>query len=225
MAAGDNSKQIISELRARLGDRSGDIWEDSVLYAFLNECCQTLAQVLPDGAMPDLTAVDQQLLVAAQSSYDLPTDFMRARLCKYKGIVAKHWPSLEKEALRDDVLLVPSESNPFWYIEDGQLHFLVGSGGPTQSGSETYELWYMKNPATMSDTVDPSFPEHFWDILETYAMARCQEPIGSFDLARLLRSHFHEECYLIGLRWRTPEAFEGISFDPDPNMMRPGGGE
>ena len=82
MAAGDNSKDILATVRARLGDRSGAIWSDAELYAFINEGFMELAHVLPDNALPHLTKVQSAALVAGTSYYDLPGDFLRARLVK-----------------------------------------------------------------------------------------------------------------------------------------------
>lgn len=219
MAAGDNAKIIKATLRARLGDRDGSRWSDAELYVYLNEAFMELALALPDNALPHLTSVDSDTLVAGRNNYDLPSDFLRARLVKYKDIVAKHWPAQEREALRADSLLVPSETNPFWYIEDGDIYFEVSA--VTQSGAETYELWYIKQPTTISDTADPDLPAHYWDLVETYAFSRCMEPERNFDMAELMRKHFDEECFLTALRHATPEAFEGVAFDPDLDTLKP----
>jgi len=221
MAAGDISDAILAVTRARLGDRNGDIWSDAEIFAFLNEAFMEMALNLPDGALPQLTKVESDTLVGGTANYDLPSDFLRARLVKYKGIVAKHWPALEKEALRDDALLVPSETNPFWYLENDDLYFEVGA--VTQSNGDTYELWYIMQPTTISTDVDPELHESVFDIVQTYAVARCMEPQRDFDMAKLMRAHFDEECYLTGLRHLTPSAFEGIAYDPDPESMKPGG--
>ena len=214
MAAGDISDVILATLRARLGDRDGSVWSDAELFAFLNEGFMEMALHMPDGAIPQLSEIDSTALIAGTSNYDLPTDFLRARIVKYKGIVAKHWPSLEKEALRDDALLVPSESNPFWYLENNDLYVVVGGSGPTQAGAETVELWYMRQPTVISTTVDPDLHASTFDIVQTYAHSRCMEPQGDFGMAKLMRAHFVEECDLVTLRWQTPEAFEGIAYDP-----------
>lgn len=220
--AGEISKEILAGTRARIGDRAGEVWSDADLYAFLNEGFMEIAMHLPDGAMPQLTMVTETLLVAGTSYYDLPTTFLRARAVWYKGLWAKHWPALEKDALRDDALLVPSETNPFWWLENNDLYVSVGASGPTQAGSEKVALWYMKQPTTISDSADPELHESLFDVVQTYAHARCMEPQREFDIARLLRSHFDEEAYLVALRYRTPRAFEGIALDPDPDALKPG---
>ena len=222
MADGDISKALLATTRARLGDRDpiGGIWSDAEIYAFLNEGFAEMALCLPDGALPQLTKVQSAALVGAQSNYDLPADFLRARLVKYKDIVARHWPALHKEALRADALIVPSETNPFWYLEDNDLYFEVSS--VTQAGAEKYELWYIKRPTAISTSVDPELHVSSFDIVQTYAHSRCMEPQKAFDMAKLMRAHFDEENYLVALRHQTPEAFEGIAYDPDPEAMRPG---
>lgn len=221
MANGDNSKDILATVRARLGDRSGAIWSDAELYAFINEGFMELAHVLPDNALPHLTKVQSAALVAGTSYYDLPSDFLRARLVKYKTIVARHWPAQEKEALRDDAIIVPAETNPFWYIEDNGLYFSVGA--VTQTGAEKYELWYIKVPTTISATADPDLPEHYWDVVETYAAGRAMEPEKQLDMVKLFRAHFDEEVWLTGLRHATPEEFEGVAFDPVLDTLKPEG--
>jgi len=221
MATGDNAKDIKATIRARLGDRNGDLWSDAEIYAFVNEGFMELAHLLADNALPHLTKVESDTLVGGTSNYDLPTDFLRARLVKYKGIVATHWPAMEKDALRADAIIVPSESNPFWYIENNDLYFEVSA--VTQTNGDTYELWYIKQPTTISDAADPDMPEHYWDLVETYAVSRCMEPDKAFDLAKLFRQHFDEEVWLTALRHATPETFEGIAFDPVPETVKPEG--
>ena len=217
--AGDNSKDIKATVRAGLGDRNGDIWSDAELYAFINEGFREMAHLLPDNALPHLTKVQSANLVAGTENYDLPTDFLRARLVKYKGIVAIHWPALERDALRDDAILVPNETVPFWYLENDDLYFEVAS--VTQTGTQKYELWYIKQPVTISDTVDPDLPKPYWDVVETYAMGRAMEPEQRFDMAKLFRQHFDEEVWLTAIRHGTPESFEGIAFDPVPDTLKP----
>jgi len=220
--AGEISKEILAGTRARIGDRSGEIWSDADLYAFLNEAFMEVAMHLPDGALPQLTMVTETSLVAAQNNYDLPATFMRARAVYYKGLWAKHWPSSEKDALRDDALLVPSETNPFWWLENNDLYVSVGVAGPTQTGTEKVALWYIKQPTVISDSADPELHESLFDVVQTYAHARCMEPQQEFDVAQLMRSHFDEEAYLVALRWQTPRAFEGISYDLAPDALKPG---
>jgi len=226
MAAGDISKTMLSRVRARLGDKAGNTWSSSTLYAFLNDGFRALAQEVPDGALFHLTRIDSQALVGAQSNYDLPTSYLRPRIVKYKTLYAKRWPIRDLQALRTNTAYTPSETEPYWYIWDNDLHFVVGT--VTQGNGEKYELWYLKQPVTISASVDPELPRQYFLPVETYAVSRALESIsgpdetgqGAAAEAKRQMALFHELCFVMALRFRTDVPYDGTPNDPDLRALR-----
>ena len=219
MATGDTSKEMLARVRLRLGDRAGTTWtSDTTLYAFLNEGFMALAQNVADAALYNLKKVQSAALVGGTAYYDLPTDFLRPRIVKYKDIVSIFWPVEEIQALIDNPLYTVSESNPFFYIWDGDLYFEVGS--VTQGGSDTYELWYIKTPTTISASADPDLGQPFYQPVEDFAVSRALEAAQEYELSAVMMAHFYEATGLINERYKSSGAFSGIPNDPRSEAVR-----
>ena len=213
MAAGDVSKVMKATVRSRIGDLAGTTWTDDEIYAHLNAAQYALAQNLCDAALWQLTKADSTTLAGAQDNYDLPSDFLRERLVKYKGIVARRWPVEELDALRANPQTAPSETNPFYYIWVNDVVFDVSA--VTQGNGDEMEIWYIAEPTEMDDDTDPDLGTQFHNIIEDRAVALCLEHgQGEWDEAKEQTAHFLEQCILINSRYAGKPAYDGVPNDP-----------
>jgi len=218
MAAGDLSKEMLARVRMRLGDRAGKIWtSDATIYAFISEGFNVMAHDVVDAALYELMKVQSAVLVGAQDEYDLPSDYLRPRIVKYKGLVAVMWPVDELRGL-ELTLYTPAETSPFFYIWDDDLVFEVGT--VTQAAAETYELWYVKTPTAVTTTVDPELGEAFFQPVEDFAVSRCMESQQEYGMAAVLMGHFIETCGIINRRYAGAPAFDGIPNDPRLEVLQ-----
>ena len=222
--AGEIAQKMKSIVRDRVNDKAGTRWSDPDIYAYLNEGQQALAHYLCDGALWQLTSVEQTDLVDATNNYDLPSDFLRERLVKYKTIVARRWTVEEIDALRANPQTAPTEANPFYYIWAGDIYFPEIT--VIQTNGDQCEIWYIKQPTDMSDAVDPDFGKQFHNLIEDFAVSRCLEQgDGDFGQAEVQAAHFLEQCLLINSRYRGGSSFEGIPADPRLSVLIPGGNQ
>ena len=161
-----------------------------------------------------------RLLLSSSTSYTFPTDFLRERLVKYKGIEARRWTLDEIDALRANPQTKPSESNPFYYIWEGKICFEVDS--VTQANGDEYEIWYVKQPTDIGDSADPDLPEQFHNPLEDFAVARClEQATGDWEASEVQMAHFLEQCMLVNSRYSGKPAFDGIPSDPRLEVLVP----
>lgn len=218
MAAGDASKKMKAVVLNRVGDKAAVTWSAAEVYLYLNEGFRALANILADAALYELTYVQSAELGDAQANYNLPADFLRVRTVKYKDDWAVQWPVRQLRSINaadPSLLLNPSETNPFYYLADGDLIFAVGSGGVTQGNGDTYELWYIKTPTAITDAVDPELGEEFYDIVEDFAVSRCQEQGLNFEEAAYQMAANLEKALLVNARvTSTVEAFDSVPKDP-----------
>jgi hypothetical protein len=206
---------MVAVVRARVADLAGAHWTDAELYAFLNAGFLELAHSLPDAALVGLTEATTGALVGAQNEYDLPSDFLRERLVLYKGKVAVRWMVRETGALISDSLIAGaiSEANPFYRIWDNDVIFKVGT--VTQAGAEVYEVRYIREPTTISSTVDPDLSSAYFNPVEDYAVALCLAEAGQAGAGAVQRAHFDEFCQLVTAQYSNPDfVYDGIPKDP-----------
>lgn len=212
--AGELTQEILSVVRARLDDLSGERWTDSELLAGVNAGFLELAHRLPDAALPWLTEEASESLVQGQDAYDLPADLLRERQVLYKGIIAVRWRVAETRALLSDYIVknTASEARPFYRIFGGQIIFSVG--GVTQTTGAKYTVRYIRVPREVSLTVDPDLPAPFWNAVEDYVVADCLAEAGQTQLAALHRAHFTEFCKLVTYQWQNPHlVYDGLPAD------------
>lgn len=211
MAAGDQSQAMVKGVRYRLGDLGGVTWSDAEIYDYLNDAQLSLAHSIVDGGLWAVTKIGEQVLTAELSDYALPTDFLRDRLLKYKGIPARRQSVRNREVRRDNAVMVASETSPYYDIHGGKICLDVGA--VTQADGEVYALWYVKQPATMSDSVDPELPSLFFNAMEDFAVSRCLEQSGVKEIARVQMGDFLEQVGLVNLRYEHEEVFDDVATD------------
>ena len=212
MAVGDTSKALLSSLRYRLGDPASLLYSDATLYRALNWGYMEAANSLPDAALYQLFALDAVALVASTSYYALPGDYLRERVLVYKDLPAKRWDISEVGTLGLGTLAEPSEDHPLYYVWAGRLYFPFVV---TQAGGETYDLYYVKQPVTISDSADPELGPEFDDIVEQYAASTVlqREPDTQAHSAAVLEQ-LRILVDTIGQRYFPGGPYEGLARDP-----------
>ena len=221
MPAGDISKGMLAVVRARIGDLAGTIRSDAEIYGFLNTGFRLLAQELNDAAIPYLTKVQSASLTGAQNAYNLPADFLRERIVKYKGLFARRWRLSETEALRTHAFIVKSETEPYYRIWNKELYFEVGT--VSQVNGDTYELWYIKIPTAISAAADPELPKQYFDVVEDLAVSLCMEPGRQVEAARFFLLEHQRKVDLIDVRFDGGEPFDDLLRDPSRPQEQAGG--
>lgn len=214
MAAGDISKELKGIVRNLVGDKAGTGWSNQELYYYLNEGQRLLSRIIADGALWAITDVESAALVSAQSGYTLPTDYLRERLVKYKGLFSRRWKIKDLRAIEEPYPQSdPSEANPFHIIWHKKLIFYVDA--VTQSNGEKYELWYIHRPADMTDSVDPELPSQFYNAMIDWAVGKAFEQKRDAGMAEVQKAYFYEQVDIINARYKgDKEAFDGIPHDP-----------
>lgn len=214
MAVGDLSKGLRGVVRNLIGDQAGTGWSNAELYYYLNEGQRLLCRIIADGALWAVTDVEAADLSAGVVGYTLPTDYLRERLVKYKGLFSRRWKIKDLRAIEEPYpQCVPSEANPFHIIWQKKLIFYVGT--VTQGDSEKYELWYIHRPADMTDGVDPELPSQFYNAMIDWAVGKAFEQKRDAGMAEVQKAYFYEQVDIINARYKgDKEAFDGIPHDP-----------
>lgn len=213
-----NAADMLGVVRARLGDPGKTTWKDAALYAYLTEAQRHLANELCDAGLWPLCARATITIIAEQTNYDLPADFLRERLVKYKTRFARRWSLADEDSLRDNPQTAPSETNPFYYVWNGDLQFPRIT--PTQAGGETIDLWYLAAPGPISAVSEPILPKPYFNTMETWAVARALEQNEQFEVADVEMAHVVEETILYNSRYSGKPAYDGVPNDPRLEVLR-----
>ena len=225
MAAGDNTQDMIYTILHRLGDPGATKWNDvTEIVSYINATQREMLDLLSHRALHEVTSIDSTTLVAAQSTYDLPSDFAYALRVIYKSDDAVLWPLEQLRALRQNTHHSQSETSPYVVIWDDKLEFFVGSGGVTQTNGDTCELWYIAEPTAVSTTADMDFGNQFRNIIEQGAVARALEQgdAGNYQQAQIERGIFEFLCEMVNMHYGRVASYGGFANDPAP--LNPQGG-
>lgn len=112
--------------------------------------------------------------VAADASYDVPTDFLRLRLVEYNG---KKLDRVELEE-RNQLNKYATNSSP---TGEPQIYYVWGRKiwlypAPESSGTGVLDIFYVKHPAEMSGDSDiPEIPTQYHEDIVRYCLARAKE--------------------------------------------------
>jgi len=226
MAAGDVSKTLLARVRSRINEPSAGEWADSEIYANLSRGQMDLvANQLCDGALEGLREIAEGTLTASQNPYDLPTDFLRARVVYYKGIWARRWEKRYIAALGEgtataNVHVAPSETVPYYYLHADQIVFAVSA--VTQTNGDKYELFYVKSPPDVTTSVDPLISTYLHGLMVDFAVSRCREQSQDFGEAEMVMRYYMEMASLLNARYMGTSAYDGPGGDPTVTFA-PGG--
>lgn len=215
--AGEITQEIMGNVAGRMGDPAYDRFTESEILSYINAGFREIVDLCVDRALWQLTYVDETELVAATSTYDLPSDMARPTLLLYKTIPAVLWPHHQLRFLKKpNANADASETAPYWTIWNDDIELFVGSGGVTQDNGDTIELWYIKEPTTVSESVDPELGVWFYNAVETYACSMCwAQGQGDPDQSRRELMHFYAELQRINAHY-TAEVppMDGLPRDP-----------
>ena len=209
-AANGRTPQLMALVRARIGEPSQQGVQNSEIIGYLNEAQFDLCAQLNDAALYALLEEQVGTLTLDALPYALPADFMRARVLKYKAIVAQRWPIIALDALTNDALHVPSESKPFYYLWDSQLWIEAGT---KTAGS--YYLHYYRLPVDMADTTSssPSLPLELDGLLIAFAVSRCRESKGDAGESEQLWQEYLSRCEIINSRYNGALPVDSVAGD------------
>lgn len=224
--AGEITQEIMANVAGRMGDPAFDDFTEAEVLAYINAGYRKIVDLCVDRALWQLTAVDETLLVAGTSKYDLPSDIARPTLVLYKTIPAIIWSHADMRALKKpNANLGASETTPYWTVVDGDIEVFVGDGGVTQAGAETLDLWYIKEPTTVSETVDPELGKWFQNAVETYAVSLCwSQGQGDSNQSRTELIHFYAELQRINAPYiGIVPPMDGLPRDPQLDYLFSGG--
>jgi len=225
--AGEISQGLLARVRSRINEPSAGEWADSEIYANLSRGQTDLVtNQLCDGALTGLREIVEGTLVGAQNPYDLPADFLRARVVYYKGIWARRWEKRYIAALGEgtataNVHVSPSETNPYYYIHADQIVFAVGA--VTQTNGDKYELFYVKSPTDVTTSVDPLLPAYLHGLMVDFAVSRCREQAHDFGEAEAVMRYYLEMASRVNARYRGSMAYDGPGGDPSVTFTPAGG--
>lgn len=141
-----------------------------------------------------LAATPQSTNLAAGSfSYNLPTDFLRARFLENTtdGWVMQPFESYESLEIADEAGTYTATGSPsFYVIEAGTVKVY-----PTPSATTTLKLYYYRTPATLSADADvPEIPATYHrSVLVAYAVAMCFRREGDTQQASFFQSEYERE--------------------------------
>ena len=213
MPAGDVSKSLLLELRYMLGDLNAATWSSTDLYSFLADGQQAVVRELRDAALYPLSKVTSATLTGGTASYALPSDFLREHVVKYKTLFATR-TSLRDLELADDTMQDLTETTPYYYIWDGKIQFQVGT--VTQAAAETYEVWYIASPTTISASVDPLVTTPYFNLLLDYAAHLAYVQNQQEVSAEMHLGFFTDACQVINAHYGGPEAWDEPPRDANP---------
>lgn len=213
MPTGPNGRtaNLLSQVRARVGEQSEQEILTAAILAHLNEAQHDLCLQLSDAALYALQCEYEGTLTLDGNPYDLPSDFMRERVLKYKTIVARRWPVYKLDALYGtDAYSTPSATNPFWYLWGNQLRIMAGA---PSAGS--YYLHYYRVPADMTTdaTSSPSHAMEFDGLLVLFAVSRVREGQGQLDESERLWQEYLDRCAVINSRYGGAMPYDGLAGD------------
>lgn len=179
MAAGDVTDKLVDQVRSRLGEPSKQGLLDEEIIGYLNFAQRDLAIRLNDAAVPELTPVVTDNLVASRAA--VPADLQRVRLLTIGAnkIPATRWPVPERDAFTDNIYVAPSDDEPYYWLffntTDDAVRFHVEVGDP--ACVDAYELHYTKNPTVMTTDVDPEVNMRWHGLMVdmAVALARCSK--------------------------------------------------
>jgi len=215
MAAGDIAKSLRDTVRARIGEPSETGVETVDIYAFLNEAVYDVMWRINDGAMPEMTDLATGTLT--NSRVALPATFWREWLVQIgaSDYVAQQWDISELDALANNTLTAPSATNPYyfvWYnVTDAAIRLHVEVGNPADSSA--YDIFFVKTPTDMSDSVDPELTAALHELLVDYCTMRCREQRGEYGEAERLRRGYIAKIDAINSRYREGSRNEGRGGD------------
>ena len=225
--AGEVSRIMKQRIRRRVDDLNGDVFDDAEIYLWLSEAQRDIATRMPDITLPHLCVTKywgdtSNPLTEGDSTYALPNDFMRERGLKYTRDADK-WA--RRLALRDLPRIVdsleaaPSDTNPYYWLWNGQINLEVGEVAST----DAFTFYYVKYPAdyavsvstsgtesldaesgAIADDTDPTISRMYFRAMEEFAVSRCMEVRRNLEAANYFMGIYEKLLAEIKARYVIP---------------------
>jgi len=213
--AGAVAQGLRDRVRARVGKPSESGLETVDIYAWLNEAQHELIWRLNDGAIPEMTAIATGVLT--NSRVALPTLYWRDWLLQIGTTdkVATRWDVTELDALDNNTLTLPAADNPYYFVwyhpTDAAVRLQVDISSPTST--DAYDLYYVKTPTDMSDSVDPVLTAEKHELLLDFAVIRYREQRGEYPEAQRIWNGYIAKINAWNSRYAPGSRHEGGAGD------------
>ena len=155
--------EMILDVKNRLDEDPDDTELDAVITVWLNEASLHVAVELED-----LEDTDTQNILASQSDYDLPSDFLRLEQAIYNGVFLKPISREELKRYAGTANPVTSQTgtSEYCYLRANSIWLFPAPASALTSG---LELWYYKKPAALSAEVECEHDSSLHHLLPLYA--------------------------------------------------------
>jgi hypothetical protein len=222
---------MIQRVRRRVDDMSAQVFPDAEILTWLSEALRDIASRAPDISLPGLCTSTTWgpstsyagLIVAAQSAYALPSDFLRDRGLFFTSS-GKLGVWAERIAFRAVKRVLENENpsggtKPFYYLWGGSVNLVVGTVG----SGDSFEFYYVKQPpdyevsvntsgvqslvpetGALSDTVDPTVSRHYTRAMEEFAVSRCYEVRRNYEMAVVCMKNYEMLLAAVAARYIVP---------------------
>ena len=201
--AGEISRMMKQRVLRRVDDTGNQVFTDAEVYCWLSEALRDIATRQPDQSLPELcvtatwgpTTSYGSLISAGDSTYALPSDFLREKGLKYADASegTDRWATrIAHRELKQytEVEAASAGTKPRYWIWEGNINLEVG----TVAAADSFTFYYVKEPADytvsvstsdaetlaaetggIDDDTDPTVSRHYFRAMEEFAVARCHE--------------------------------------------------
>jgi len=159
-----NLSEIIQDVRSRLDEDTAGFWTDPMITRWVN-----LANIRLSMLLENLEAVEAQDILASQSNYSLPSDFLRmVRItCNSIPLAPIEWRQLGEYESEGNPATGVTGTPESWYIWAGNVYLYPVPPSAITGGLMIY---YYKRPAALIEGDDePDHDEQFHELLSLYA--------------------------------------------------------
>lgn len=203
--AGELTAILLTRLRYRVCDVGAARWDDADCYDALSRAQRAVTIDLNDNALWPLANVDETTLTEGVQEYALPDDLLRVRALRYKTGWAQLWDVAHLG------VLVADETDPAYVLWNGQVRF---RNVVTQDDGDTYVMLYMRHPADIAATVNPSLPVQYWGLLLEYAAGLLFQGDELLqDVAQRAMQRYQDLVAVVNGVYSTPMSAENIPVD------------
>lgn len=215
MAAGDITKALSDQVRARLGEASKQGLLDDDIYAHMSRGQYDLAWRLNDGLIPELTKEASGNLASSRAT--LPGDFLRERLVMIGAtdVVARRASITELDALDDNSLWLPSLTNPFYYIwyniTAAAVVLLVDVSNA--ASTDAYKLKYVAKPTEVDASTDPDYDSNLYGLIVDFAVMRGRQMQKEYAEAERLWRRYQDQVRVMNSRYELGRLHEDVPGD------------
>lgn len=213
--AGEITTAMLSELGLRLEDAEQQRFTKEFKLTALNRAQVQLANMLHNGYLteletnediPDISTPEGEIALTALNEGD---GVLRGGEGILKlsvnaggngGGIWAHELGLQYVKRAENTFLAGSDSNPLYYVYGSKIVVLM-----TTYEATTAQVYFLKMPATMSESVDPELNEALYGLILSLAEAICWAMDAKFDRRTSAINGAYEEIKILNERYTAPE--------------------